>query len=176
MEALNSILAAIKPALVGAVYAVLAMYASALAGKLFGKVVEWLIATKARINETKYGAMTQLDDYLFDAAIDAAQSTKSEVVDALKAKSADGKLTKEEMAEVKEIAYQTIMASLPADIKDELLRVAKDDAKAYVMAMIPSAVEFVKGLQNNSGMGGSPSLDALGAKIDSAIKDASDPQ
>lgn len=169
----TSIVEASKPALVALVYMFAATFSATLVGRLLAALIDGLARLKERVNETKYGALTKLDDYIFDALSVSVVAVKTALVDFLKRASADGKLTKEEAQQARELAYETFMASLPAEVKSELLRVASADVKAFVMARIPAVVEAMKDVER---MGGSPSLDAFGAKIDSAIKDASDPQ
>ena len=167
-----SLLESARPALLFLLYTFAATFAATLVGRLLSAAVEGLSNLKARSNATKYGALTEFDDYIFDGLTLAIVSVKTALVDHLKAAAADGKLTKEEAQAARDLAYETFLAALPVDIKADLFRIAGADVKAFVMARIPAVVEALKG-NDLAGTG----LDGLGAKVDATIKGTTeDPQ
>lgn len=133
-----------KPALLVILYTVAAKFLASAVAAGFDFFIVKLQEWGTKIDETRLGRLTRIDNFLFGLLINSATAVKAEFVDALKLASDDGKLTKEEMEMAKEKAYEVFRATLPPDFKKELISIAGEDFKAYVISKIPAAVEFIK--------------------------------
>jgi hypothetical protein len=136
--------AAAAPAILAVVYALAAKYLAGVVGWLLEHVIEGIGKLKLKLNENKYLAIAQFDDWLFDKLGEAVAATKDAFVDAVKAASADGKLTKEEAKAATEKAVETFKAGLSAIETRQITTMLGEDAWAIVKARVPAVVAAMK--------------------------------
>jgi hypothetical protein len=140
----ESILASVTPALLALAYLIAAKYSVEVVTFAASKIADLILSLQAKVNENKIAAMVTIDDMIFQHGSAAVAATKDMLVDRLKEASSDGKLTKEEMQECIEAAYQTMIASLTGPQLALLKDALGADLKKIITARIPSIVAAVK--------------------------------
>jgi hypothetical protein len=124
---------------------------SGLFGVLLGLVISGLKFAKTYIDAKTAEATAKIKDGNVKSALSAAEDCVTTVVlemaqtvsDDLKAKSADGKLTAEDAAKIKEDAVTKVQALLSDDVTNTLNTVF-GDAEAWVRSKIEAAVKRLK--------------------------------
>jgi hypothetical protein len=120
------------------------VFAIPVAGALATFIVKWVNAQaeqiKAKTNQEK---INHYIDILNDTVAEVVVSLNASTVDALKAAAADGKLTVEEITDIKENAIDTIFSIL-GNTGIEVLQLAFDDLEELIAVKIDKAVENVK--------------------------------
>ena len=103
------------------------------------------IKTKAESVEdaTHYDKLLTIVEFIKSTALSVVNELNQTVVDDLKIKSEDGKLTEEEIADIKEKALDTLKYVLEQDVIDELEEFVYD-INSYLSAIIEDAVRQVK--------------------------------
>jgi hypothetical protein len=121
------------------------VFAIPVAGALATFIVKWVNAQaeqiKAKTNQEK---INHYIDILNQTVAEVVVSLNASTVDALKAAAQDGKLTPEEVEEIKGDAIDTIYAIL-GNAGLSILELAFDDLDALVAVKIDKAVEKAKG-------------------------------
>lgn len=107
-----------------------------------GKKLGNLITSKTDNQNTQNALLT-----LADMALTIVKSMQQEIVDDLKAAAADGKLTKEEIVEIKDKALVKFKALLKAEGIDGMskaLKIGVDVLEEFLSAKIEAAVHDIK--------------------------------
>jgi hypothetical protein len=142
----ESLVESVRPVVVAFVWTLLGMYGARIIGYSFASLLSGLISLQERIENTKLGHYSKIDDYIFKHLITAVGAVQRDLVDAWKAASENGKLTPVQIQEAKEVAWRTFWASLPADMKQQIQKMAKSEVKAFILARIPTAVDAFRGI------------------------------
>ena len=124
---------------------------SGLLAAVLGLVISGLKCAKTYIDAKTAEATAKIKDSNVQSALNAAEDCVTTVVlemaqtvsDDLKAKSADGKLTADDAAKIKEDAVAKIQALLSDDVTNTLNTVF-GDAEAWVRSKIEAAVKQLK--------------------------------
>ena len=111
-----------------------------LAGLMVDLIRTWAASIKARaMNET----ISRIIGQVTDAASAVVAALQQEVVDDLKAKSADGCLTAEEIADIRDMAMKRLKAILGQETTQALEAIVPD-VEAYLRAKIEEQVVQLK--------------------------------
>lgn len=137
---MNEILDAIVTASIPVILALIT-YAAALATKFINAKREE-ITTKTKNDKIKL-----YTNLVSENAINVVQTLNSTLVDELKKANADGKLTEEEILEIRDLAAKMLMTTLTDDAKEILTQVF-GDLDEYLTMLIESTVYKVKNKLN----------------------------
>lgn len=121
---------------------------AALAVALIGVAGTWLTAQIGKVK--KLQTVKLATDEAKDAAITTVLELQQTVVDDLKASAADGKLTKEEIAKLKNDLLAMSMAKL-SDASVKVLTAAGVDISAIITGAAEAMVGQMKGLGKTTG-------------------------
>jgi hypothetical protein len=120
-------------------------FAIPVAGALATFIVKWVNAQAEQIKaKTNQDKINHYIDILNETVAEVVVSLNASTVDALKKAAKDGKLTPEEIEDIKEGAIDTIY-SIIGNTGIEILELAFDDLEALIAVKIDKAVEDVKG-------------------------------
>lgn len=134
----------ILPALTTIAYMLAARYGLELVGWLMEAAIEGIDRIQAKINTNKYAKMAQFDDWIMDRLGEIVLATKDTLVDALKKKSKDGKLTADEAKEVTSLAFKSFKDSLSDIELNTVVKMLGKDFRKIVLNRIPSVVSLLK--------------------------------
>lgn len=124
---------------------------SGLLGVLLGLVISGIKCAKAYIDAKSAEATANIKDSNIKSALNTVENCittvvlelSQTVVDDLKASSADGKLTPDEIAKIKSDAVSKVEALLSTDVSSTLNQVF-GDAQAYISSKIEAEVKKLK--------------------------------
>jgi len=112
---------------------------------ILGALVNGVMWLQVKINENKYMAIIRADDMLTEELKSIIVGLQDELVEGLKKSAVDGKLTKDEIDELKSKAVARLKAGVSKDKMAEIRKQFGNDLTAVVAAKLPGLVALMKG-------------------------------
>lgn len=125
------------------IWALVLSFAAPLAGKLLDLLVAFLSWAKAKTNETWIFGKLDVDDFIYDHISAAVLAVKDSFVDSIKAKSVDGKLTKDEALEATNLAFKNFCDRITQTDYDRLMKIIAKDSEPVFEEIIKARIQTV---------------------------------